>query len=470
MVDVRARYLNGDEVLLRKCSTLDDARVKFASLHDRLAPEVLFLTLNDSTPSESPHSVLSFPDATDETAEKPPVLPVNAIFQYTPQYTEELLQNAVILHAQSHDRRGIERAMRLCASDDDAQHMCARALLQYLRADSDCVTEVLELLSALTTPNAINAENEDQWTSLDLACFLQSDDRVVRILLDAGADASHIDRRGRTALARTAYQGKGDLVDVLLTHDKTSDDEDGHGGRDSHARGKLVNRTDVTKYAPLCLAAVQGHVQICAALLRHKAEINHAQVTGLTAVSQASYGGHIDVVELLLENRADCNIATNNGRTPLIIAAREGHFHVVLALLRHGADLHYVNNVGCGALSLAASSGHALVCEELIKHGANVNAVNNVGWSPLMMAVRRVNSDKVVDVLLRSRADVTVRDRRGWQALCLAHMHNREDIVQKLREHGAYCGQAKHRISHQGHDEVLIRKNIRTTTTDLGRI
>jgi len=69
-----------------------------------------------------------------------------------------------------------------------------------------------------------------------------------------------------------------------------------------------------------------------------------------------------------------------------------------------------------------------------------------------MMAARRKNGVEAISVLLNAKADVTLRNMHGWQALCIATLNGNDQIVRKLRECGAHCEQAKNRVSHCHHD------------------
>jgi len=438
MVTVEARYLNGDDVLIPGCTTIDDARVKFAALHDRLAPEVLFFVRDGTIEEQNCTQKILFPNVCQD--DSPPILPVSAVFKHTPlPYTQEFLAASVLLHARSGDSEGVRRAMSLCADRDEAEFLCARTLLYHLRDnDEPASSELVELLSDYATPSKINIEDELSWSALDVACFQHPDTVIIQIILDAKANVAHVDRRGRSAVARLSYQGKNEILELLLSRDNDA---------------VAVNLTDRTGCAPLCLAAFQGHTKVCQQLLQHKANVNHSSNTaGMTALTQAACAGHTAVVELLLEHGADCEIVSKNGRPALMSAALEGRFDVVRALLKHGADVHATTSEGCTALGFAALRCHAALCQLLIKHGAHVNSLIQGGSTPLMMAARRKNGVEAISVLLNAKADVNLRNMHGWQALCIATLNGNDQIVRKLRECGAHCEQAKNRVSHCHHD------------------
>jgi len=179
----------------------------------------------------------------------------------------------------------------------------------------------------------------------------------------------------------------------------------------------LVFSKDKYGFTPLHWAALAGHKDVAELLLADGARVNatsnkgrvpwyegevngHNAVTlfdnnyGFAPLHLAALNGHKDVVKLLLANGADVN--ANNGGTPLHRAA--GHKEIMELLLAHGADVNAKANNGETPLHYAARRGEGNLAELLLVHGADINAKSNKGYTPLYIAAREGHRD-VVELL-----------------------------------------------------------------------
>lgn len=104
------------------------------------------------------------------------------------------------------------------------------------------------------------------------------------------------------------------------------------------------------------------------------------------------------------------------GRTPLHEAAANGHTELVLRLLAHGVSADVVDTGGATPLILAARRGHASAAAPLVTSGtATLQATTTEGDTALHAAAGTAvdGASVVVRALLRSDADVDVRNRAG---------------------------------------------------------
>lgn len=88
-----------------------------------------------------------------------------------------------------------------------------------------------------------------------------------------------------------------------------------------------------------------------------------------------------------------------------------------------GDTILHLAIVGC---SLDVVAGLVKICD--------LNAINNMMQTPLHVATI-VNRDDMVSLLLKSRADVTVRDRRGNTALMLACSKGFREVAETILNH-----------------------------------
>ena len=126
-------------------------------------------------------------------------------------------------------------------------------------------------------------------------------------------------------------------------------------------QGIPVDASGPYGFTPLISAAIKGHTDVAAMLLRRHADVNSRSEDGRTALMAAAWNGHIEMVRLLLDHGAAVNQISNEGWTPLTYAAWNGYTDIVHVLLQHGADPSIVDHKGWTALTIAERQGHSEV-------------------------------------------------------------------------------------------------------------
>lgn len=123
-----------------------------------------------------------------------------------------------------------------------------------------------------------------------------------------------------TALIFASQNGHERVVKLLLEH------------------GADGNRAGADGTTALIAASALGRESVVELLLDGGADVNKATTARTAALILASDGGHEAVMKLHLEHGADVNATASDGRTPLIVASRNGHEGGVKLLLIRGAD------------------------------------------------------------------------------------------------------------------------------------
>jgi ankyrin repeat protein len=132
---------------------------------------------------------------------------------------------------------------------------------------------------------AIDAPS-DRGTPLQLSACVGSV-KCAEALLAAGANPNaRCQKALESALGIAAFESHGKVVKVLLEY------------------GADVNLADGFGQTPLMQAAKKGHFDICKDLLDHHADTNAQSTTGSNAVARAAHHGHEEIVNLLLERGA----------------------------------------------------------------------------------------------------------------------------------------------------------------------
>ena len=114
-----------------------------------------------------------------------------------------------------------------------------------------------------------------------------------------------------------------------------------------------VEVRSVQDESPLMLAALQGLLPECQALISLGADVNKP---GWTALHYAATRGHLAVMNLLLDEHAYIDAASPNGTTPLMMAAHYGTASAVKLLLESDADPTLKNDLGLNAFDFAHSN------------------------------------------------------------------------------------------------------------------
>jgi ankyrin repeat protein len=178
------------------------------------------------------------------------------------------------------------------------------ALFAAVRQDDVSATEAL--ISAGANVNA--TEKLSRFTPIIIATLRNNPDTFM-LLLEAGADASIIDKDQNTLLHHAASNDSLDVAAILLEKD-------------------IID-------------------------LEHKRTLY-----GLTPLHAAAEKGYLEMVELLIAYGADIEAEDDWNDTPLNIASYHGGFEVVKKLVELGAKPDVVNTQGKNALDYAQSQGH----------------------------------------------------------------------------------------------------------------
>lgn len=209
----------------------------------------------------------------------------------------------------------------------------------------------------------------------------------------------------------------------------------------------LINARGANEWTPLYWAARTGRLHVVEFLLNEGALVN-AKVDGVhiepayrsedeTALHAAAMGGHPEVAALLIRRGANIHADDGDWITPLHIAACSGSMPVARLLVSKGARVKAKGRNGITALHLAALRGHREMAEFLLANGERVAPIKN-GWiTPLHMAAEGGHRD-VAELLLARGANVDSGPEGGWRTpILMAAVGGHTDVVKFLLQHGA---------------------------------
>lgn len=159
---------------------------------------------------------------------------------------------------------------------------------------------------------------------------------------------------------------------------------------------------------------------------------------GETALIRAVKAGRNESAYLLVsELGARVDVRDSDGRTALHWAAEKGNSTMVSFLGEEGAKVGEEDGDGASALHLAAKAGDLRTVEVLVEDlHAELEAKDKGGLTPLMNAV--INGDrKIVEFLLKQRADVQAQSNNGETAETLAKANDHAallEVIQRYKE------------------------------------
>lgn len=321
--------------------------------------------------------------------------------------------------------------------------------------------------------------------------------KILRILLDSGADVNPRKEKELSPLFKAAEAGHLAIVLELLDHNA---DPDWQNEQAAQAGQSALFR-----------AADAGHLAIVTTLLGRKADPNLRAKNGQTALYLACFRGHNTVVKALLEAGAvadggrgeDGRVGDKDGRTPLLtIAAKKlpeeklpddrkkevsenpgeagakkisakrhltetvpekklrekkepakkmppekkkinrWDLDTVKLLLKHGADQNTRDSLERTPLHWAAKNGYVELARYLLagefRRRTDIEAYQHKGKTALHSASES-NRVEIVDLLLSHGALVDPRSDGGWTPLVNAAQNGHAAVVQKLLDAGAYA-------------------------------
>ncbi|KAG9391473.1 Ankyrin repeats (3 copies) [Carpediemonas membranifera] len=226
----------------------------------------------------------------------------------------------------------------------------------HIAADRGFVDIAEMLLNA--DPDMVDVADDDGWSPLHTAAYYNQD-RIVALLIKAGATLDLVTEDERTPLHLACNHGRIDSVMILLA-----------AGASTYKSSKCVT----------CLgaAAFEGHDAIVHALLQHGADVNATSAEEWTALHWAAKANRVTCVHLLLQAGCEVDAHDKLGFTATFHAAIEGHFDVLRLLIAAGANPYL--SVGTVLPRDIAKANNHKMCVNLLDHPEDYSKIAvNVG-------------------------------------------------------------------------------------------
>lgn len=238
----------------------------------------------------------------------------------------------------------------------------------------------------LTHGSKIDTRDHDGNGVLHAVCRKSANAKLLRMLIDAGADPHAVNHAGNSILHEIAIDYKsndeeqlGDAIRLLLENDLSPMARNNLGQTPLHfVFGSLPAQLLANKKDPLDLFLNP----------EFRTLIDAADNNGVRPIHQAATISE-GLVSRLLDLGADSTASTNEGRTILHVAARARQSNIIGLVLDHFSAINrpdiidYPDSGGRTALHDACRSGRPESVALLLKAGANPNAKGKSQYTPL---------------------------------------------------------------------------------------
>jgi serine/threonine-protein phosphatase 6 regulatory ankyrin repeat subunit B len=185
-------------------------------------------------------------------------------------------------------------------------------------------------------------------------------------------------------------------------------------------------------------AAGEGDVEQVTALLASGAKVDSHALDGLhTPLMRAAYRGHYEVMKILIEAGADVNAAHSTTHTVLYHALESSQLRAEMIQLLLDAGVSMDPSPLFWAIDSSSTASEKSeapkIMEMLIDAGADVNARDQSGFTPLIYAACRRGTNRLIDILLRSGAEINATvEISGFTALAFAVVMEQTETVRML--------------------------------------
>ena len=333
----------------------------------------------------------------------------------------------------------------------------------------------------------VNTLSELHW------CIRGNDaEKAVELVLNDGLDINTPALCNRTPLLWASLSSSGEFIETLIdlganVNAQRTDDKDTPLNLSSYwnnfmavflllDHGADANIVAADGYTPLHLAVIKGSQNLVKLFLEKNALVNTQNADGDSPLHTAVSNGFFDITKLLIKKGSNVNLLNKEGRTPLFLGVKNKHEQLIKLLIENEADVsigYKENSTERFYLVRGKERGRAAWHYVLVKKhllglflkltGGSLNVADfgdvlrsGQGKDPpegtrnklqkehesmfkeitdttlLHIASEIINEPEIIDLLVKSGANVNAQDAEGFTPLYMAAIHGNLKIVKKL--------------------------------------
>ena len=296
-----------------------------------------------------------------------------------------------------------------------------------------CMGDNVSVVEELLRTNAdINVSDHFGYSPVHAAIESSRAVEIMRLLEKAGCDLNKVgltsENNQFTALHIAIFKHKIDVIDFLLSRGVDTNIPDGGGNTPLHASCDFRKKIEL---------------EIVQQLMEAGADPNIQNKCGETPLFEAAFK-NAEHVRCLLDHRADPTITNNLGQTALFrnhIRFGLGDYHTddngIIEMLVDVCPLDIEDINGNTALLAAVHRECAGDVKMLLDKGGNINHRDRFGATPLHISTA-CRKPMITLLLLERRADCSITDDYGADALHWAAWNGKKEIVKALLDSGKF--------------------------------
>lgn len=251
-------------------------------------------------------------------------------------------------------------------------------------------------------------------------------EKIVKMLIENGAEINAQDDKGWTALSEAAYRGHADIVELLLKNKAST--LPSTSWIDSREYGNAVFWTIESSHN-----SYTEKVKIVKLLLDYNAEPEGTDNQNRNSLEIAKIRNYSEIVEFLERYNKE-RIAKQN-EYALLEAMRNQDIRNIKFYLEKKVNPNSLLPNGESILNYAVHTQNFSIVKLLLEYGANPNTQNELGISATMATVR-YNNEQILNLLIHYGTNLNQRDKKGRNALFYAIENNNTSILKTLLQSG----------------------------------
>ena len=255
--------------------------------------------------------------------------------------------------------------------------------------------DLVEFFASLGTDVYIKTNNG--WNCLHISAQYGQLDLCRRLIHNHEFDVCMASNYGCTALHKSAENGNYKLHSFF-----------------ADIRANIYLKMN-NRWSCLNIAAVNGHLNICKALVdKHDFDVHFKGNDGWIALHHSAKSGSYELVSCFTNMGADIRPKTINGWSFMNVAAVNGHSNLCNAFVQnHGFNVYFKDNDGWTALHNSARSGSYELVFFFADMGAYIYLKINNGWSCLNIAAVSGHLNLCKTLEHKHDFDVQLRNNNG---------------------------------------------------------